>query len=70
MMVIDDDAIVEAQQEADGDAVDDLRRRESVDLMGEDVLEPCCSVGVFLIHDVGLIQPLDDLGDVQARLHV
>ena len=38
VMVVDDDAVIEAQQEAHGDAVDNLRGSQAVHLMREDVL--------------------------------
>ena len=61
---------VEAEDVGDGDAVDDVARRESVDLMLEDVAEARGIVWICGFEAVALVEALDDLRDVEARLHV
>ena len=50
--------------------VDDLRRRDAEDLPLEDVIEPLTLAWEELPHPLAVVEPRDDLGDVEPALHV
>ena len=66
------DAVIpcKAQNVADGDAVDDLSGRKAIDLLGKDMFQPGVIVREDLPHLLAAVEPLDDLRNVQAGLHV
>ena len=59
-----------AQNVADGNAVDDLSGRKPIDLLGKDMFQPGVIVWEGLPHLLAAVKALDDFRDVQAGLHV
>ena len=52
------------------DLVDDLGGRDAVHLVFEDVIEAFAVVRIRIAHAFVAVEPFDNLGDVQAGLHV
>ena len=62
--------LCKAQNVADSNAVDDLCRGKPIDLLGKDMFQPGVIVREGLPHLLAAVEPLDDLRNVQTRLHV
>lgn len=62
--------LCKAQNVADGNAVDDLGRGKPIDLLGKDMFQPGVIIREGLPHLLAAVEPLDDLRNVQAGLHV
>ena len=62
--------LCKAQNVSDGNAVDDLGRCKTVDLLGKDMFQPGVIVREGLPHLLAAVKALDDFRDVQAGLHV
>lgn len=63
-------ALVEAQDIARGDLVDDFRRREPVHLILKNMAKAFLLVGERFFHFLALEEPLHDLRDIEPGLHV
>ena len=61
---------VKAEDIRHGDVVDDLTQHEAEDLPFQDMPEPLLGVGEGDFELFAAVQPLDDLRDVESRLHV
>ena len=62
--------LCKAQNVADGNTVDDLGGRKSIDLLGKDMFQSGVIVREGLPHLLAAVEPLDDFRNVQAGLHV
>ena len=69
-MFFDLDLVAEAHDISHADPVDNLRRSEPVDLLGEDMVKPFRIIGEEPLHSLAVVQALYDLRDVHSGLHI
>lgn len=70
MMLLYLDLLAEAEDIAQADAVDDLRRRAAVDLAREDMIQPHTLVRIERLEARTLVEAPYDLGHIHARFHI